>query len=110
MTAERAFRSAELLAAKCLDAHASKAASGIRAGSAKTLTRARAPEHADLQRFHTLEPVRIRVRDERVTGRRAGGRLRQNGQQKMPICGVFSSGGTGLEPATSGVTGGGGVS
>jgi hypothetical protein len=55
MTAERAFRSAELLAAKCLDAHASKAASGIRAGSAKTLTRARAPEHADLQRFHTPE-------------------------------------------------------
>jgi hypothetical protein len=47
----------------------------------------------------------IRVRDERVTGRKAGGRLRQNRQQKMPICRMFSTGATGLEPATSGVTG-----
>ena len=44
----------------------------------------------------------IRVRDERVTGRKAGGRLRQTGQQKMPICRAFT-GATGLEPATSGV-------
>jgi hypothetical protein len=46
-----------------------------------------------------------RVRDERVTGWEAGGRLRQSRQQNMPICRMFSTGATGLEPATSGVTG-----
>ena len=40
-----------------------------------------------------------------MTGRKAGGRLRQNRQQKIPICREFSTGATGLEPATSGVTG-----
>jgi hypothetical protein len=45
------------------------------------------------------------VRDERVTGWKAGGRMRQNRQRKMPICRMFSTGATGLEPATSGVTG-----
>src|SRR5437762_4913383 len=34
-----------------------------------------------------------------------GGRLRQSRQRKMPICRMFSTGATGLEPATSGVTG-----
>jgi hypothetical protein len=47
----------------------------------------------------------IRLRDERVTGSKAGGRLRPDGQQKMPICRYFCTGATGLEPATSGVTG-----
>jgi hypothetical protein len=47
----------------------------------------------------------VRVRDERVTGWKAGGRLRQSRQQKMPTCRMFSTGATGLEPATSGVTG-----
>src|SRR6266496_1395688 len=37
--------------------------------------------------------------------REAGGRLRQDRQRKIPICGMFSTGATGLEPATSGVTG-----
>jgi hypothetical protein len=37
--------------------------------------------------------------------REAGGRLRQDRQQKHPICRIFSTGATGLEPATSGVTG-----
>jgi len=37
--------------------------------------------------------------------RRTGGRLRQSRQRKMPICRMFSTGATGLEPATSGVTG-----
>jgi hypothetical protein len=37
--------------------------------------------------------------------REAGGRLRQGRQQKIPICRMFSTGATGLEPATSGVTG-----
>jgi hypothetical protein len=40
-----------------------------------------------------------------VTGWKAGGRLRPARQQKLPICGMFSAGATGLEPATSGVTG-----
>jgi hypothetical protein len=40
-----------------------------------------------------------------VTGWKAGGRLRQHRQQNMPICRMFSTGATGLEPATSGVTG-----
>jgi hypothetical protein len=44
------------------------------------------------------------VRDERVTGWKAGGRLRQTWQQKTPLCRYFT-GATGLEPATSGVTG-----
>ena len=35
----------------------------------------------------------------------AGGRLRRDRQHKMPICRVFLAGATGLEPATSGVTG-----
>jgi hypothetical protein len=34
-----------------------------------------------------------------------GGRLRQTWQQKISICGMFSTGATRLEPATSGVTG-----
>jgi hypothetical protein len=42
---------------------------------------------------------------KRVAGWKAGGRSRHNRQQKMPICRVFSTGATGLEPATSGVTG-----
>jgi hypothetical protein len=33
-----------------------------------------------------------------------GGRLGQSRQRKMPICRLFSTGATGLEPATSGVT------
>ncbi len=37
--------------------------------------------------------------------REAGGRLRQDRQQKIGICREFSTGATGLEPATSGVTG-----
>ena len=37
--------------------------------------------------------------------REAGGRLCQDRQQKIPICRMFSTGATGLEPATSGVTG-----
>jgi hypothetical protein len=40
-----------------------------------------------------------------VTGWKAGGRLRQTRQQKMLICRMFPAGATGLEPATSGVTG-----
>jgi hypothetical protein len=36
--------------------------------------------------------------------REAGGRLRQECQQKIAICRMFSAGATGLEPATSGVT------
>jgi hypothetical protein len=36
--------------------------------------------------------------------REAGGRLRLTGQQNYPICRTFT-GATGLEPATSGVTG-----
>ncbi len=47
----------------------------------------------------------ILMRDERVTGWKAGGRLRQKRQRKMPLCRMFSTGATGLEPATSGVTG-----
>ena len=35
----------------------------------------------------------------------AGGRLRPSRQQKMPLCRMFSAGATGLELATSGVTG-----
>jgi hypothetical protein len=35
----------------------------------------------------------------------AGGRSRPVRQQKMPSCRMFSAGATGLEPATSGVTG-----
>jgi hypothetical protein len=46
-----------------------------------------------------------RVRDERVTGRQAGGRLRQSRHQNMPICRMVCTGVTGLEPATSGVRG-----
>ena len=34
-----------------------------------------------------------------------GGRLRPMWQQKMPFCGMLSARATGLEPATSGVTG-----
>jgi hypothetical protein len=45
------------------------------------------------------------MRDGRVAGWKAGGRLRQVLQQKTLICRVFSTGATGLEPATSGVTG-----
>jgi hypothetical protein len=42
----------------------------------------------------------------RAGGRReAGGRLRPARQQKMLICRLFLAGATGLEPATSGVTG-----
>jgi hypothetical protein len=37
--------------------------------------------------------------------REAGGRMRLCCQQKIPICRMFSTGATGLEPATSGVTG-----
>jgi hypothetical protein len=37
--------------------------------------------------------------------RKTGGRLRQRWQQKIPVCRMFSAGATGLEPATSGVTG-----
>jgi hypothetical protein len=50
---------------------------------------------------------RLIARAEYVAGgrREAGGRLRLIGQQKMPICRMFSTGATGLEPATSGVTG-----
>src|SRR6266498_2669481 len=44
-------------------------------------------------------------RDQRGINVEAGGRLRQDRQQKMPICRMFSTGATGLEPATSGVTG-----
>src|SRR5919201_2694486 len=72
---------------------------------AKILTRARPQKHGDLQRFTFQNRVRIRVRDERVTGRKAGGLLRLNRQQKIPVCRMFSAGATGLEPATSGVTG-----
>jgi hypothetical protein len=36
---------------------------------------------------------------------KAGGRFRQSRQQKIPICRMCSAGATGLEPATSGVTG-----
>ncbi len=36
---------------------------------------------------------------------KASGRLRQDRQQKISICRMFSTGATGLEPATSGVTG-----
>jgi hypothetical protein len=36
---------------------------------------------------------------------KTGGRLRLTRQQKMPICRAFRTGATGLEPATSGVTG-----
>lgn len=50
-----------------------------------------------------------RVRDSRagwdVAGSEAGGRLCQNRQQKVSICRIFSTGATGLKPATSGVTG-----
>ena len=45
------------------------------------------------------------VRDEDGNVRQAGGRLRPCWQQKMTICRMFSAGATGLEPATSGVTG-----
>jgi hypothetical protein len=45
------------------------------------------------------------VRDESGKARKAGGRLRPRWQRKMPICRMFSAGATGLEPATSGVTG-----
>ena len=45
------------------------------------------------------------VRDEGANAQKAGGRLRPRWQQKMPICRVFSTGATGLEPATPGVTG-----
>jgi hypothetical protein len=62
-------------------------------------------EQGDLQGFTLTGPIRNRVRDERVTGREAGGRLRQTGQQKMSMCRMFSTGATGLEPATFGVTG-----
>ena len=47
--------------------------------------------------------ARIRVRDERDRSSRRS--IAPNERQKMPICRVFSTGATGLEPATSGVTG-----
>jgi hypothetical protein len=53
-----------------------------------------------LQTRHFLQFVRD-LRGMKETG----GRLRQNRQQNMPICRVFLTGATGLEPATSGVTG-----
>jgi hypothetical protein len=55
-------------------------------GTTKDSRLCSAAERGDLQRFTGPDRVRIRVRDERVAGRKAGGRLRQNGQQKMPIC------------------------
>jgi hypothetical protein len=63
-------------------------------------------EHRDLQGFTSPNRVRdSRARDERVTGAKAGGRLRQTRQQNPPVCRMFFTGATGLEPATSGVTG-----
>jgi hypothetical protein len=47
----------------------------------------------------------VRVRDERVTGWKAGGRLSRGRQQTPPIYRMLPTGATGLEPATSGVTG-----
>jgi hypothetical protein len=50
----------------------------------------------------------FRTRDQRGIGEKpaeAGGRLGQNRQQNLPICRRLSTGATGLEPATSGVTG-----
>src|SRR5581483_1995552 len=41
----------------------------------------------------------------RGTDKEAGGRFRRQWQQKALICRMFSTGATGLEPATSGVTG-----
>src|SRR5829696_3595760 len=64
----------------------------------------RATERCDLQRLRGRNGFGIRVRDERVSGRKAGGRLRQDRQQ-MAICRRSETGATGLEPATSGVTG-----
>jgi hypothetical protein len=57
---------------------------------------------AGITGFERLQPG-IRGRDERGM-KEAGGRLRLDRQQKMPICRSFT-GATGLEPATSGVTG-----
>jgi hypothetical protein len=45
------------------------------------------------------------LRDQRGINAEAGGRPRPFRQQTMPICRLFSTGATGLEPATSGVTG-----
>jgi hypothetical protein len=45
------------------------------------------------------------VRDDDGYAPKAGGRLRRRWQQKMPLCRMFVTGATGLEPATSGVTG-----
>src|SRR6266545_5046060 len=64
-----------------------------------------ATEHGDLQRFTCRATSDIRMRDQRVTGWKAGGLSRLNRQQNTAICRVFSTGATGLEPATSGVTG-----